>query len=234
MQALPATRRVCFGPFHLDFVRGELRKHGVRIRLSRQPFQVLETLIQAQGEVVTRDELRAKLWPQDQFGDFDHSLNVAVKKLRDCLGDSAAEPRYIATVERQGYRFVGVLAVGEDANRQPVAQATGKVEGLSLRSAVTAQQKSRKKMMAGIAIAAVVLAAIGSWRLVQSRPAPHVIRYTQLTHSGVVHPNQKLLTDGPRLYFIERDFAEHKSGAWVGKWMLTSGGPATSLNLPFE
>lgn len=85
----------------------ELRRRGVRLKLQLQPFQVLVALLERPREVVTRDELRQKLWPQDTFVDFDHGLNTAMVKLRDVLGDSAAEPKYIETIAKRGYRFLG-------------------------------------------------------------------------------------------------------------------------------
>jgi len=85
---------------------GELRRKGLRVRLQEQPFQVLLMLTERAGEVVTREELRLKLWPSDTFVDFDHGLNTAINKLRDALGDSAANPRFIETLPRRGYRFV--------------------------------------------------------------------------------------------------------------------------------
>jgi cholera toxin transcriptional activator len=105
-QASPAARTVKFGIFEADFLTGQLRKSGVRIRLQEQPFQILAFLIERQGDVITREELRKKLWPADTFVDFDHSLNTAVNKLREALGDSAAHPRYIETLARRGYRFL--------------------------------------------------------------------------------------------------------------------------------
>jgi DNA-binding winged helix-turn-helix (wHTH) protein len=95
-----------FGLFELDLAAGELRKNGAKLRLQEQPFQVLALLLERAGEVVTRDELRQKLWPADTFVDFDHSLNTAVNKLRETLGDLAASPRYIETLARRGYRFI--------------------------------------------------------------------------------------------------------------------------------
>src|SRR5215472_1334415 len=97
---------VPFGPFEADFRSQELRKQGVRLRLPRQSFQILTMLLVRPGEVVTREELRAKLWPADTFVDFDHGLNAAVKRLRGALGDTAENPRYIETLPRQGYRFI--------------------------------------------------------------------------------------------------------------------------------
>jgi len=95
-----------FGPFEADLASQELRKQGVRLRLPRQSFQILKMLLERPGEVVTREELRAKLWPADTFVDFDHGLNAAVKRLRDALGDTAENPRFVETLPRLGYRFI--------------------------------------------------------------------------------------------------------------------------------
>jgi DNA-binding winged helix-turn-helix (wHTH) protein len=95
-----------FSVFEADLAAGELRKNGVRIRLQEQPFQVLTALLQNAGQVVTRDELREKIWPADTFVDFDHSLNTAVNKIRESLGDSASSPRFLETLARRGYRFI--------------------------------------------------------------------------------------------------------------------------------
>jgi len=96
---------VRFGPFEVDFQLNVLRKHGVRIRLQAQPFRVLAALLEKPGTVVTRDELRRRLWPDDTFVDFEHGLNAAVTRLRQALGDSAEQPRYIETLSKHGYRF---------------------------------------------------------------------------------------------------------------------------------
>ena len=95
-----------FGAFEINLHSGELRKHGLKIRLQEQPFQVLGMLLARAGELVTRDDLRKKLWPADTFVDFDHGLNKAINKIRDALGDSAESPRFIETVARRGYRFL--------------------------------------------------------------------------------------------------------------------------------
>jgi cholera toxin transcriptional activator len=100
------SRVARFGVFELDLSAGELRKSGVKLRLQGQPFQVLALLLERAGEVVTREELQQKLWPSDTFVDFDHSLNTAVNKVREALGDSASTPRYVETLARRGYRFI--------------------------------------------------------------------------------------------------------------------------------
>ena len=102
----PSSRIARFGVFEVDLAAGELRKSGAKLRLQEQPFQLLALLLERAGDVVTREELRQKLWPADTFVDFDHSLNTAVNKLRETLGDSASSPRYIETLARRGYRFI--------------------------------------------------------------------------------------------------------------------------------
>jgi Tol biopolymer transport system component/DNA-binding winged helix-turn-helix (wHTH) protein len=105
--ALPSSVR--FADFEVDFRAGELRKRGRRIRLQEQPFRVLTMLVERSGEVVSREELRQKLWPADTFVDFDHGLNSAVARLREKLNDSAEAPRYVETVPKRGYRFIGLV-----------------------------------------------------------------------------------------------------------------------------
>jgi cholera toxin transcriptional activator len=100
------SRIARFGVFELDLTAGELRKNGVKLRLQGQPLQVLALLLERAGEVVSRDELQQKLWPADTFVDFDHSLNTAINKVREVLGDSASSPRFIETLARRGYRFI--------------------------------------------------------------------------------------------------------------------------------
>jgi len=101
--------------FELDLSAGELRKSGVKLRLQGQPFQVLALLLERAGEVVTREELQQKLWPSDTFVDFDHSLNTAINKVREALGDSAASPRYVETLARRGYRFIAPVQAPSQA-----------------------------------------------------------------------------------------------------------------------
>ena len=118
MPAFPGNqsgRIARFGVFELDLVAGELRKNGAKLRLQEQPFQVLVLLLERGGDLVTREEMRQKLWPADTFVDFDHSLNTAVNKLRETLGDSASSPRYIETLARRGYRFIAPVQNVETA-----------------------------------------------------------------------------------------------------------------------
>ena|SRR5579864_4140135 len=107
-----------FDEFEADLRAAELRKNGNRLKLQMQPFQVLVALLERPQEVVTREELRQRLWPQDTFVDFDHGLNTAMVKLRDVLGDSASKPKFIETIAKRGYRFLGTAEVIAD---QPTA-----------------------------------------------------------------------------------------------------------------
>jgi cholera toxin transcriptional activator len=125
------SRVTRFGVFELDLSAGELRKSGVKLRLQEQPLQVLALLLERAGDVVTREELQQKLWPSDTFVDFDHSLNTAINKVREALGDSASSPRYVETLARRGYRFIAPvqaqtsteLASGEKASASGSAPA---------------------------------------------------------------------------------------------------------------
>src|SRR5215467_8180681 len=117
------SRIVRFGVFEVDLRSGELRKNGIKIKLQDQPFRVLVILLRHTGDVVTREELRRELWPNDTFVDFDHGLNAAVRRLRDALDDSADNPRFIETLPRHGYRFITATApkgIQRKATRSPL------------------------------------------------------------------------------------------------------------------
>src|SRR5437763_5153995 len=105
--------------FELDLRAGELRKHGLRVRLQEQPFQVLAMLLEHPGEVVTREEVQKTLWPADTVVDFDHGLNKAINKIREALGDSAENPSFVETVARRGYRFLAdVTPIDRDVDKR--------------------------------------------------------------------------------------------------------------------
>ena len=128
---------VCFGPFELDLRRGELRKEGRRIGLQEQPFQILRMVLESPGEVVSREEIRKRLWPNDTVVEFDHSINTAIRKLRLALGDSADTPRYIETLARRGYRWIGSLEAVRALGAAPLR------EGSALRAPSTAASRNR-------------------------------------------------------------------------------------------
>ncbi len=123
-----ASSIVRFGLFELDLRTGELRKQGVKVRLQEQPFQVLAMLIERPGELVTREELKERLWPAAVFVDFDHGLGKAVSKIRGALGDLAESPRFVETLERRGYRFIAPverIAPAPRRDRAAVARLIG-------------------------------------------------------------------------------------------------------------
>jgi len=121
-----------FGVFELSPESAELRKNGVKIRLSGQPFQILVALLQKPGDVVTREQLRRELWPEDTYVDFDHCLNTAVNKVREALGDVADNPRFVQTLPRMGYRFLmpvdqsGGAGIVEELTADPAKPASGR------------------------------------------------------------------------------------------------------------
>jgi Tol biopolymer transport system component/DNA-binding winged helix-turn-helix (wHTH) protein len=170
-----------------------LKKHGIRIGLERQPAEILELLLGRPGEVVTREEIRTRLWPGDTMVDTDDAISTAVRKIRTALADSAAKPRYVETLPKRGYRFIG--AVESTAAPAPVlaavpvpVEAPGGVN----------RPRRRGALAAGLTLLAAGL-AVWTW-LSRPYPAPHADRYTQLTHDGVPKFGS-LVTDGVRLYF---------------------------------
>jgi TolB-like protein/DNA-binding winged helix-turn-helix (wHTH) protein/tetratricopeptide (TPR) repeat protein len=121
----PNSQGIRFGVYEVDPRTGELRKHGIRVKLQDQPFAILMMLLERPGELVTREQIREKLWPADTFVDFDHSLNTAIRRLRDALCDSADSPRFIETLPRRGYRFLGEVQGGGSAGFAPAFQPPG-------------------------------------------------------------------------------------------------------------
>jgi TolB-like protein/DNA-binding winged helix-turn-helix (wHTH) protein/tetratricopeptide (TPR) repeat protein len=174
---------VRFGVYELDVRSGELRKGGTRIRLQEQPFQVLAALVERPGEVVTRDELRERLWPSGVIVDFDHSLNKAVNKLRDALGDAADNPRFIETLPKRGYRFLipvtgsGTGDVG--CRSSEVLGDTKSFHGMAPdirpadpRISGTDHFWSTPRIFAGLAVVAMALAALALWKTWPAQASP--------------------------------------------------------------
>jgi len=124
----PSRKLLRFGAFDVDLDAGELRKQGLRLRLQEQPFQVLTALLERPGEVVTREELVRRLWPDGTFVDFDRGLNAAVTRLRQALSDSADAPKYVETVARRGYRFIGPPVSQATRRHHPVGPCGGRAD----------------------------------------------------------------------------------------------------------
>jgi Tol biopolymer transport system component/DNA-binding winged helix-turn-helix (wHTH) protein len=209
--ANPKTLR--FGLFELDIEARELRRSGVRIKLQDQPFQILAMFLERPGEIVTREELQKRLWPEDTFVDFDLSLNSAVKKLRQALSDDSENPRFIETLYRRGYRFIGPV----NGTSLPSPSTSGSGE------AVPAPPVSGKplpsvrgrilRVLPWAIIAVLVLVAAG---LFWSTPSqlPRITGYTQITHdgrakgfegSGTPLSDSRLVAGSERLYIEETE-----------------------------
>jgi TolB-like protein/DNA-binding winged helix-turn-helix (wHTH) protein/Flp pilus assembly protein TadD len=197
--------RLRFGVFDVDVRAGELRKHGLRVRLQEQPFQILAMLLEHPGQVVTREELQKKLWPADTFVDFDHGLNKAVNKIRDALGDSAESPRFVETVARRGYRFLAEVKAADAAPGQSPHVAPPPVPAAETRDrpdlAVTpAATKNRAPSLAWKMAVFVPLALIvffTGWKL-YSRNYPATV-----IHSLAVLPLESLSNDASQDYFAD-------------------------------
>src|SRR6202453_5205287 len=121
MESLQPNSVVRFGPFEVSLQSGEVRKSGLKIRVQQQPLKLLEILLERPGEVITREELRSRVWPNESFGDFDQALNISIGKLRSALGDSAENPRFIETLPKRGYRFIADVSV-VDTDARPERQ----------------------------------------------------------------------------------------------------------------
>jgi len=228
-----------FAAFEVNPREGELRKNGLRIKLQEQPFQVLLILLERPGETVTRDELQRRLWPADTFVDFDHSLNSAIKKLREALGDQAENPRFIETLHRRGYRFI-VPVEGRAAAAE--ASVYAREEPQSGKPAAGAGEASAGHSLSNWAKTGAVVAIIvgaGSATLLRMSPlpAPRVGNYTQLTQDGAAKLSvlsvgaipAPIVTDGSRLYFTELLRSGNNAIAQVS----VAGGETAAILTPF-
>jgi Tol biopolymer transport system component/DNA-binding winged helix-turn-helix (wHTH) protein len=213
------THVVRFGVFEVDLHTGELRKQGLKIKLQEQPFQVLAMLLERPGEVVTREEIQQKLWPEDTFVDFEHSINAAVKRLREALDDSADNPRFVETLHRRGYRFIAPVDVGAGL-APPSGAAVGAVREPPLRK--------RRVVAATGGVVVAIAAAILGYRLTRPLPPPKVLRTVQLTRDR--RPKYPIMvTDGVRLYF-----SEIIAGSWTPVAVPTSGGEVVQIPSPLR
>jgi DNA-binding winged helix-turn-helix (wHTH) protein len=165
MDANAPTRKMRFGAFEVDLRSSEVRKHGIRVKLQDQPFKILALLLEHPGDVVTREELRQKLWPADTFVDFDTGLNSAIKKLRDVLCDSAEKPRYIETLPRRGYRFIAPVENGD------LCAPAAVHEKLAVVPLPTARPSTKRWRVLGVtAFLLFLVIAVASWRIYYARP----------------------------------------------------------------
>jgi len=219
--------RVQFGIFEADFTTGELRRSGVRVRLQSQPFKLLSVLVDRQGEVVSRETLQIELWGADTTVDFDHSLGIAVNKLREALGDSAENPRFVETLAKRGYRFIAPVKVIDEhpSADVPVVAAVA--------PAALTRPGSRLWfwLAAGLAVVCVALMVA----LLIRTPARRPYRVEQITFTGHVLDSDldvesfsSSASDGTRIYFSHMD-----NGSPVLAVALAANGEITYFHLPY-
>src|SRR5580692_5826300 len=206
MESPPPNSVVRFGTYEVCLHSGEVRKAGLRIRVQRQPLKLLEILLEHPGEVVTREQLRSRVWPNESFGDFDQALNIAIGKLRSALGDSAENPRFIETLPKRGYRFIADVSVFDaDARPKKLESVAGdpsdSVPGNTLQGAGLALAPKRRRWLTRGLIVAVALvlswAILSVWLFRSRAPAPTGIR------SIAVLPLENLSGDASQNYFAD-------------------------------
>ena len=214
----PRPQRIAFDNFEVDLRSGEVRKNGSRIRLQAQPFQLLVLLLENGGDVVTREEICRELWPADTFVDFEHSLAAAVNKVREALCDSADNPRYIETLPKRGYRFIGkirpevpvVIAVAEPQRHQGAAEVRAAVEAIRPDAATAVAAPAARLRLSWVAIGAgavaliLLVAGAVAWLRVKRSALPpasqqSLIQLTDFADSAV---SPALSPDGRILTFI--------------------------------
>ena len=206
MESLPPNSVVRFGTYEVSLQSGEVRKAGLRIRVQQQPMKLLEILLEHPGEIVTREELRGRVWPNESFGDFDQALNIAIGKLRSALGDSAENPRFIETLPKRGYRFIADVSVldtdarlrrPESVAADPPATESGQtLQGSGLAVAPKRRQRLTRGVVAALALA-LSLSILSVWLFRSRDPAPGGIR------SLAVLPLENLSGDSSQNYFAD-------------------------------
>src|SRR5258705_9368160 len=199
------SRTIRFENFEFDFRSSELREDGRKVKVQGQPIQILAMLLEQPGELVTRDELKNKLWPGDTFVDFEHSLNAAVKRLRQALHDSAENPRFIETLARRGYRFIAEVAAVEGAHVNIREPATDNVLTADDREQPEVAEKTavvnrlawpRAWKLSGLALLVISTIVVG-W-IIRSRSVP-----SPTIRSLAVLPLENLSSDQSQEYFAD-------------------------------
>jgi len=209
MESLRPNSVVRFGTYEVSLQSGEVRKAGLRIRVQQQPMKLLEILLEHPGEVVTREELRSRVWPNESFGDFDQALNIAIGKLRSALGDSAENPRFIETLPKRGYRFIADVSVVDADTRprrqEPVAGDLPTTDpGLKIQDgglAVTPKHQlwPTRWVIGALALLIIIisLSILSVWRFRSRAPVSAGIR------SIAVLPLENLSGDASQNYFAD-------------------------------
>src|SRR5271168_4796793 len=208
MESLRPNSVVRFGTYEVSLQSGEVRRAGLRIRVQQQPMKLLEILLEHPGEVVTREELRSRVWPDESFGDFDQALNIAIGKLRSALGDSAENPRFIETLPKRGYRFIADVSVvdaaagpkrqGPVAGDLPATDSGRKIQVAGLAVGPKRRLWPTRGVIGALALVIIIsLSILSAWRFRSRAAAPTGIR------SIAVLPLENLSGDASQDYFAD-------------------------------
>jgi Tol biopolymer transport system component/DNA-binding winged helix-turn-helix (wHTH) protein len=238
-----SEHRICrFGLYEADLDAGTLKRHGIPVKLQEQPFRILTFLLERPGNIISREELCNRLWPEGTYVEFDGSLNTALMKLRAVLNDDPENPRFVETVPKKGYRFIAPVhfqepmlatALPETDKEAPPSETTELPEvRTDIRITTLPGTLAKPYRVAVIGffglLAVMIFAAALVWRLWPTQE-PKVLKVTQLTHTGRVAPGSQIVSDGARLYFVSRE-----SGQWTLMTTSVHGGSVEKLPSPFE
>src|SRR5579863_6144599 len=226
-----ASRVFQFGPFEADPEAGELRKLGLRVKLQQQPYQVLLKLLERSGEVVTRQELQQYLWGDETFVDFEHGLNRLINRIREALGDSAENPRFVETLPGRGYRFIAPM-------RANGAGAEQRLESLAVPGVVSNPRPQSRLGTVPLVLASLALVLVG-YAAFSSFPSgqPRILRASRMTSDGsmktisspLFYASRPLVTDGSRVYFMEATRAGRRLAQ-----VSVAGGETSRLEASFR
>ena len=221
--SVTSLQTVHFATFEVDLRAAELRKSGIKIKLQEKPFQILALMLERPGEFITRDELRKKLWPADTFVDFDHSLGTAIAKLRQALGDSAQNPRFIETVARRGYRFVAPVTI---ANHLPETQFGEVTNQIPRESSGLDFRRLMLSVVAGLVGGALLLTIVlafdigGAKEWLHSRTA-RTVQVQRITDFVGVKESPAISSDNKTVAFVAR--VNGRKQIWIR--LLAGGAP---------
>ena len=232
-----------FGLYEVDLDRGTLLRQGTAVKLQEQPFKILALLLETHGKILSREEIRKKIWPDGTFVEFDGCLNTALMKLRAALNDNAENPIFIETVPRKGYRFIApVVPVPTEAPTVTTAVRVTNdgqpLEGFEIENSTIFRPDVHQKIsryLGGVYLtwwqALAILVALGGIVLYAAWPKaqPRVLAVRQLTYTGQVDPWGKLVTDGSRIYFVSRDVS-----GWNLMQTSVEGGSSQKTPTPFD
>jgi Tol biopolymer transport system component/DNA-binding winged helix-turn-helix (wHTH) protein len=236
-----SEHRICrFGLYEADLDAGTLKRHGIPVKLQEQPFRILTFLLERPGNIISREELCTRLWPEGTYVEFDGSLNTALMKLRAVLNDDPENPRFVETVPKKGYRFIAPVHFPEptqaaaEVEKEVSVPEAAELPEVSTEIRISALPASLEKPQRWVLIsfllllAGTIVAAAVAWRYWPTRD-PKVLKITQLTHTGRVAPGSQIVSDGARLYFVSRE-----SGQWTLMTTSIHGGSVEKLPSPFE